>query len=95
TAGSLAILMQPSNTKVNNAISTKTSIGALFVAGLLPGIVQALMDAQQVTVIHTGGQLDHDNHSSVGGLAVATLRQVVTDIAFVSTSSWDLHRGIT
>lgn len=59
------------------------------------GIVQALMDAPQVTVIHTGGQLDHDNHSSVGGLAVATLRQVVTDIAFVSTSSWDLHRGIT
>jgi len=59
------------------------------------GIVQALMDATQVTVIHTGDQLDHDNHSSVGGLAVATLRQVVTDIAFVSISSWDVHRGIT
>jgi len=58
------------------------------------GIVQALMDATQVTVIHTGGQLDHDNPSSVGGLAVATLRQVVTDIAFVSISSWDVHRGI-
>ncbi len=59
------------------------------------GVVQALMDAPHVTVIHTGGQLDHSNHSCVGGLAVATLRQVVTDIAFVSTSSWDLRRGIT
>jgi len=59
------------------------------------GVVQALMDAAHVTVIHTGGQLDHSNHSCVGGLAVATLRQVVTDIAFISTSSWDLQRGIT
>ncbi len=59
------------------------------------GVVQALMDAPHVTVIHTGGQLDHSNHSCVGGLAVATLRQVVTDIAFISTSSWDLRRGIT
>ena len=59
------------------------------------GVVQALLDAPQVTVIHTGGQLDHSNHSCVGGLAVATLRQVVTDVAFISTSSWDLRRGLT
>ncbi|NDY43733.1 DeoR/GlpR transcriptional regulator, partial [Dissulfurirhabdus thermomarina] len=59
------------------------------------GVVQALLDAPQVTVRHTGGQLDHSNHSCVGGLAVATLRQVVTDVAFISTSSWDLRRGLT
>ncbi|QVW26059.1 DeoR/GlpR family DNA-binding transcription regulator [Pseudomonas hormoni] len=59
------------------------------------GIVQALIDAPHVTVIHTGGQLDHSNQSCVGSLAVATLRQVVTDIAFISTSSWDLRRGLT
>ena len=59
------------------------------------GVVQALLDAPQVTVIHTGGQLDHSNHSCVGNLAVATLRQIVTDVAFISTSSWDLRRGIT
>ncbi|UZD98367.1 hypothetical protein LOY64_19655 [Pseudomonas corrugata] len=35
------------------------------------GVVQALMEAPQVTVIHTGGQLDHSNHSCVGGLAPA------------------------
>jgi C4-dicarboxylate transporter DctM subunit len=43
TAGSLGILMLPSIPKVIYAISTNTSIGALFVAGLLPGTVLALM----------------------------------------------------
>ena len=59
------------------------------------GIVQALIEAPHVTVIHTGGQLDHSNQSCVGSLAVATLRQIVTDIAFISSSSWDLRRGLT
>ncbi len=43
TAGSLGILMLPSIPKVIYAISTNTSIGALFVAGLLPGIMLAFM----------------------------------------------------
>jgi C4-dicarboxylate transporter DctM subunit len=43
TAGSLGILMLPSIPKVIYAISTNTSIGALFVAGLLPGIMLACM----------------------------------------------------
>ncbi len=59
------------------------------------GIVNALADASHVEVIHTGGLLDHPNRSCVGGLAAATLRQIATDIAFMSTSSWDLQRGIT
>lgn len=59
------------------------------------GIVNALADAVHVDVIHTGGLLDHPNRSCVGGLAAATLRQIATDIAFMSTSSWDLQRGTT
>lgn len=43
TAGSLGILMLPSIPKVIYAISTNTSIGALFVAGLLPGILLTIM----------------------------------------------------
>jgi C4-dicarboxylate transporter, DctM subunit len=42
-AGSLGILMLPSIPKVIYAISTNTSIGALFVAGVLPGILLTLM----------------------------------------------------
>jgi C4-dicarboxylate transporter, DctM subunit len=43
TAGSLGILMLPSIPKVIYAISTNTSIGALFVAGLLPGMLLTTM----------------------------------------------------
>jgi C4-dicarboxylate transporter DctM subunit len=42
-AGSLGILMLPSIPKVIYAISTNTSIGALFVAGLFPGILLTIM----------------------------------------------------
>ncbi len=42
-AGSLGILMLPSIPKVIYAISTGTSIGALFVAGLLPGLLLTVM----------------------------------------------------
>jgi len=43
TAGSLGILMLPSIPKVIYAVSTNTSIGALFVAGLLPGSLLTVM----------------------------------------------------
>jgi len=42
-AGSLGILMLPSIQKIIYAISTNTSIGALFVAGLLPGTLLTAM----------------------------------------------------
>jgi C4-dicarboxylate transporter DctM subunit len=42
-AGSLGILMLPSIPKVIYAVATGTSIGALFVAGLLPGIMLTTM----------------------------------------------------
>ncbi len=42
-AGSLGILMLPSIPKIIYAVATGTSIGALFVAGLLPGMVLTAM----------------------------------------------------
>jgi DeoR/GlpR family transcriptional regulator of sugar metabolism len=58
-------------------------------------IVEALAEKEGIDVIHTGGLLDHQNRSSIGGLAAATLRQIVLDVAFISASSWDLQRGMT
>jgi len=43
TAGSLGILMLPSIPKVIYAVSTSTSIGALFVAGVFPGTLLTVM----------------------------------------------------
>ncbi|RZL92385.1 MAG: DeoR/GlpR transcriptional regulator [Variovorax sp.] len=58
-------------------------------------IALTLADSPQVTVVHTGGVLDHSNGSSIGPLAAATLRRLVVDLAFLSASSWDLERGVT
>jgi DeoR/GlpR family transcriptional regulator of sugar metabolism len=58
-------------------------------------ILMALSGCRQIKLIHTGGVLDHDNIASVGTLAADTLRNLATDIAFISSSSWDLQRGIT
>jgi C4-dicarboxylate transporter DctM subunit len=43
TSGALGILMLPSIVKVIYAVSTNTSIGALFVAGVVPGLVLTTM----------------------------------------------------
>ncbi|MEO5369847.1 MAG: TRAP transporter large permease subunit [Magnetococcus sp. DMHC-1] len=43
SAGALGILIPPSIVMVMYAISTNTSVGALFMAGLVPGLVLALM----------------------------------------------------
>ncbi|GAB2811634.1 DeoR/GlpR family DNA-binding transcription regulator [Streptomyces daliensis] len=59
------------------------------------GAVEQLFGARHLDVIHVGGQVEPDNHSSVGRLAAATVRQLAFDVAFISTSSWDLLRGVT
>jgi C4-dicarboxylate transporter DctM subunit len=43
TSGALGILMLPSIIKVIYAVSTNTSIGALFIAGLIPGLILTTM----------------------------------------------------
>ncbi|MBF0295566.1 MAG: TRAP transporter large permease subunit [Magnetococcales bacterium] len=43
TAGALGILIPPSIVLVMYAVSTNTSIGALFMAGIVPGIVLAIL----------------------------------------------------
>ncbi|MFD8570603.1 DeoR/GlpR family DNA-binding transcription regulator [Streptomyces sp. NPDC057694] len=57
--------------------------------------VDRLIAAPHLDIVHIGGRVDVENRSSVGRLAAATLRQLALDIAFISTSSWDLLRGVT
>lgn len=47
------------------------------------------------TVLHTGGRLEAPNRSAVGPFAATMLRAINVDIAFISTSSWDVAHGIT
>lgn len=57
--------------------------------------LDALVGAKNVTVLHTGGALEHQNRSAVGRLAAQTLSHLNIDRAFLSASSWDLNRGVT
>ena len=51
TSGALGILVPPSIILVLYGVSTNTSIGALFMAGIVPGIVLALMLAAVTFVV--------------------------------------------
>ncbi|MGQ4516570.1 DeoR family transcriptional regulator [Streptomyces sp. DW26H14] len=57
--------------------------------------VEHLARFRHIDVVHVGGSVEPDNRSTVGPLAAATVRSLAFDIAFVSTSSWDLLRGVT
>ena len=43
TSGALGILIPPSIVMVMYAVATNTSVGALFIAGIVPGLVLATM----------------------------------------------------
>ncbi|CAG9409986.1 DeoR/GlpR family DNA-binding transcription regulator [Providencia sp. PROV188] len=58
-------------------------------------IMQYLMNKSQLNLYHTGGQVDKRNHSCVGNTAAAMLQTLNVDIAFISTSSWDLQHGVS
>ncbi|GAA3636906.1 DeoR/GlpR family DNA-binding transcription regulator [Kineosporia mesophila] len=56
---------------------------------------ELLASRADVEVIHVGGAVDRQNRSSVGVLATAILERIALDVAFISSSSWDLGRGVT
>lgn len=51
-------------------------------------IIQHLMNRPQLSLFHTGGQVDQRNYSCVGNSAAMLLRSLNIDVAFISTSSW-------
>ncbi|WP_067599398.1 DeoR/GlpR family DNA-binding transcription regulator [Nocardiopsis listeri] len=55
----------------------------------------SLTDHPDVTLYLVGGQIDRENRSSIGDIAADMVAEFNIDVAFVSTSSWDLHRGST
>lgn len=53
------------------------------------------LDHPSIEIITVGGRVEKRNQSTVGRLAALTLGELSIDIAFLSTSSWDLRRGVT
>lgn len=58
-------------------------------------ITQYLINRPQLKLFHTGGQVDMRNYSCIGNSAAMLLRSLNIDIAFISTSSWDLEHGLS
>ncbi|MEO9497014.1 MAG: DeoR/GlpR family DNA-binding transcription regulator [Vibrio splendidus] len=53
-------------------------------------IVAYLMNHSPCEIYHTGGKVDRENQSSIGGKVAEFLAGMNIDIAFISSSSWSL-----
>ncbi len=58
-------------------------------------ISSLLSNYPHIEIFHAGGRVSHDNYSTVGPSVVEFLRHINLDIAFLSSSSWHLGRGVT
>lgn len=57
--------------------------------------VQALIDHPSADLICVGGRVDRTNLSTIGRLTRLSLAELSLDLAFISSSSWDLGHGVT
>lgn len=53
-------------------------------------IAALLMTHSQCELYHTGGKIDRENQSTIGGKVAEFLNGINIDIAFISSSSWSL-----
>ena len=57
--------------------------------------VHAFLDHPTVDLICVGGRVEKANLSTMGRLTRLALAELSLDLAFISSSSWDLTRGVT
>jgi DeoR/GlpR family transcriptional regulator of sugar metabolism len=57
--------------------------------------VRAFLDHPTADVICIGGRVEKSNSSTMGRLTRLALEELSLDIAFISSSSWDLSHGVT
>ena len=57
--------------------------------------VRSFFDHPDVDLIVVGGRVDSANQSTLGRLTRLTLTELSLDLAFISSSSWDLTHGVT
>ncbi|WP_034918538.1 DeoR/GlpR family DNA-binding transcription regulator [Erwinia sp. 9145] len=58
-------------------------------------IADFLMTMPHIDIYHTGGQIDIRNRSCVGHSAAQFIREHNIDVAFISSSSWDIEHGVS
>jgi DeoR/GlpR family transcriptional regulator of sugar metabolism len=58
-------------------------------------IASSYIDHPTIEIIVVGGRIEKQNQSTVGRIPALTLGELSIDIAFLTTSSWDVRRGVT
>ncbi|WP_427017609.1 DeoR/GlpR family DNA-binding transcription regulator [Pseudarthrobacter sp. P1] len=58
-------------------------------------VVTSLFAYPEVETIHTGGVVDVSSASSCGRIAAESIKSINIDLAFLSTGTWSMARGIT
>ncbi|KAA9156947.1 DeoR/GlpR transcriptional regulator [Amycolatopsis acidicola] len=58
-------------------------------------IASSYLDHPAIEIITLGGRVEKRNSSTVGRIPALALRELSLDIAFLTSSSWDLRRGVT
>ncbi len=93
--GTLGILIPPSITMIVYGIATETSIGRLFIAGLLPGLM--LTGLFMAWSLYTGWRSGHSlsGRSDVTwGQRFAALPRVLPFLAIIAGVLWALYGGV-
>ncbi|ALE73355.1 Transcriptional repressor of the fructose operon, DeoR family [Pseudonocardia sp. Ae168_Ps1] len=57
--------------------------------------VADFLDHPGVDLICLGGRVERENRSTAGRLATLALKELSLDVAFLSSSSWDVGHGVT
>ena len=94
--GTLGILIPPSITMIVYGISTETSIGRLFIAGLLPGVMLMLLFmAWSWFYAYTKGYnfVEQDKHFTLRDKLVI-LPKILPFLALIAMVLWALYGGV-
>jgi DeoR/GlpR family transcriptional regulator of sugar metabolism len=84
-AGTTIQAMRPYLQEVNNLTVVTNDLAT----------VQAFLDHPTADLICIGGRVDKANLSTMGRLTRLALSELSLDLAFISSSSWDLGHGVT
>lgn len=95
--GTLGILIPPSITMIVYGISTETSIGRLFIAGILPGLMLTglFMAWSLFYVKYKGLNFNPDNTTYSWREKLVILPKVLPFIAIIVLVLWALYGGVT
>jgi tripartite ATP-independent transporter DctM subunit len=95
--GTLGILIPPSITMIVYGISTQTSIGRLFIAGILPGLMLTalFMTWSLFYVKYKGFNFNPDDRSYTWREKFVILPKVLPFFAIIVLVLWALYGGVT